>query len=47
MELGQVRYNGHDRRWERFDGREWTAIVVQPADTSIDTIVYESTNHGA
>jgi hypothetical protein len=46
MELGQVRYNGDDRRWERFDGREWTAIAAQPAATETETILYESTGHG-
>jgi hypothetical protein len=45
MELGQVHYNEHDRRWERFDGQSWTAIVVRPAATETEIIVYESTDN--
>ncbi len=43
MDLGQVRYNDHDQRWERFDGREWAAIVAQPTAPGT-VIVYESTD---
>ncbi len=45
MELGEVQYNGQDRRWERFDGQEWTAIAVQSAAARTEIIVYESTDH--
>ena len=45
VELGEVRYNGQDRRWERFNGQEWMAITVQPAAEQTGIIVYESTDH--
>lgn len=45
MELGEVRYNAQDRRWERFDGQGWTAIAVQSAAAQTEIIVYESTDH--
>jgi len=46
VELGQVHYNEHDRRWERYDGRDWTAIAAQSAATETQVIVYESTDNG-
>jgi hypothetical protein len=45
VELGQVRYNEGDRRWERFDGQDWTAIAAQSAAAEIGIIVYESTDN--
>lgn len=45
MELGEVRYSAQGRRWERFDGHGWVAIVTQAATAQAEVIVYESTDH--
>lgn len=45
MELGEVRYSAADRRWERFDGQGWMAIVAQPVAAQTGMIVYESTDN--
>jgi hypothetical protein len=45
-ELGQVRYNEHDRRWERYDGRAWSTIAPTLAQDDDAVIVYETTPAG-
>jgi len=45
VEVGEVQYNGQDRRWERFDGQGWTAIAIQSTAAQTEIIVYESTDH--
>jgi hypothetical protein len=40
-ELGRVRYKESERRWERYEGRRWTAIVPEPVGSGSEIIVYE------
>lgn len=45
-ELGQVRYNESERRWERYEARSWMAIVPEPVGPGSEIIVYELTEGG-
>jgi hypothetical protein len=45
-ELGQVRYNEQDTRWERYDGLAWTMIAPTLAQADHAVIVYETTAAG-